>query len=128
MQRESSTGRGAIGVALQPLQSGVHGLQGEQLLTGPGTHGDAVGDGVADQVIQWAGFREVGKPRVLHVALDDTAALQRSPDALGNLLDEDLQILYTGLWHMAEHRLPGLVDQVHPIQQQHVKVDVQIEC
>ena len=40
MQRESSTGRCAIGVAYQPLQSGVHGLQGEQLLTGPGTRAD----------------------------------------------------------------------------------------
>ncbi len=43
------------------------------------------------------------------------------------MFDEDLKVLWAGLRHLPEHRLPGLVDQVHPIEEQHVKVDVQVQ-
>ena len=77
-----------LGGAVPPCPFGLrrNALQREHLLARSRADGNAIGDRVADQVIQWAGFREVGKPRVLHVALDETAALQRSPDTLGNLL------------------------------------------
>ena len=43
------------------------------------------------------------------------------------MFDEDLKVLGAGLRHLSEHRLPGLVDQVHPIEEQHVEVDVQVQ-
>jgi hypothetical protein len=127
MQREAPARGRTVEVAIQSLQPGWPGLQCEQLLPGPGANGNAVGDGVADQVIQWAGFREVGKPRVLHVALDQALFLRCAIEAPGDVFDEGLQILCAWLWHLPEHRRPGLIDHVHAIEEQHVEVDVQVQ-
>ena len=54
---------------------------------GPWTHRDAVGDRVAQQVIQRTSLRVCAKPGILEVAFDQAATLQRVSDACGDLLD-----------------------------------------
>lgn len=108
--------------------SGRHRLQREQLLTGPGAHGNAAGDRVPDQIIERASFGNVRKPRAVHVAFDQALLLQGASDALCDVFDEDLKVLWAGLWHRPEYRLPDLIDHVYAIQEQHVKVNVQVEC
>ena len=94
----------AVRIALQPLPTGWHRLQREQLLPGPRAHGDPVRDRVPDQVIERIGLPVAGKPRVLHVPLDQTTPFQQTTDTFGDLLDQRLQLLGTGLAHRAEHR------------------------
>lgn len=81
-------------------------LQREQLLPRPRTHGDAVSDRVADQVIQRAHLAVRGKPDVLDVALDLAALLQRTADTHRDLLDQRLQLLRTRLAHRPGHGQP----------------------
>jgi hypothetical protein len=56
-----------------------------------------------------ADFAIFGEPVILRVAFD----------ALCDVFDEDLNVLWVGLRHLPELRLPGLVDQVLPIEEQH---------
>jgi hypothetical protein len=47
---------------------------------------------VAEQIIHRAGLRGRREPRILEVALDQAATLQRSAYACGDLLDQLLQV------------------------------------
>lgn len=119
--------RVAVRVELaRALALGVRRLQREQLLPGPRADRDAVGDRVAEQVVERAAFAIIGEPGVLRVALDQALLLQRATEALRDVFDGDLKVLWAGLRHSAEQRLPSLVDRVHPVEKQSVEVDVQV--
>jgi hypothetical protein len=82
---------------------------------------------VTQQVIQRAGLCVCGQPRVLDVALDQAATFQHPANTRGDLLDQPLQLVRTGGSHMAEHRYAGAIGQIHPVQEQHVEVHVQVQ-
>ncbi len=114
VQREPAGPGGAVGVSFQSLQSSRHGLQREQLLACSWTHGDAVGDRVTQQVVQWTGHVP-RQPRVLAVALDDAGLLQQRADAGGNALDQRLQILRPRLGHGALRLSPEQMQALNAI-------------
>ena len=74
-------------------------LQRKELLPRPRSDRDAVGDRVAEQIIQRTGLRICGEPGILEVALDQAATFQRASNASGDLLYQLLQIA-----HLAEHQ------------------------
>jgi hypothetical protein len=79
MQREPAR---LGGTAVIPLLFGFIGrqrLQREQLLPGTRTCGNAIRDGMANQVIQRPGFCVRGQPGALDVALDQATLLQQTP-------------------------------------------------
>jgi len=82
---------------------------------------------VANQVIQRAALTLHGQPRVLHVALDYAPLLQHPADAGGDLLHQFMQLGACRSRHMPKHRRRPFRRQIHPIQEDHVKVDVQVQ-
>ena len=68
-----------------------------------------------------------GQPGVLDVALDETSAFQYLADTRGDPLDESLQFVRARGCHGVEHRRIDTIGQIHAIQKQHVKVDVQVQ-
>lgn len=103
---------GAVRVAFQSLQPGRHGLQREQLLPRPRTHGDAVRDGMPDQVIQRAGLCSGDQPGPLDGALDVATTFQHLAHLCRDLLDQLLQVVRVGGCHMAEHWRLGTISQI----------------
>lgn len=71
---------------------------------------------MTDEVIERAGFVLGRQPRLLDVALDQPALLQRTADAHRDLLDQPLQFLRTRLAHRTEHRRCEALDPIHAIQ------------
>ena len=67
---------------------------------------------MAEQVVERAAFAIFGEPGVLRVALDQALLLQGATDALCDVFDEDLQVVWTGLRHLPEHSVHGLDDRV----------------
>jgi hypothetical protein len=89
-------------------------------------HGDPVRDRVPDQVTERIGVPVAGKPRVLHGPLDQATPFQQTTETLGDPLDQRLQLLGTGLAHRAEHRRTDALGPIRTIQQQQVKVNVEV--
>lgn len=85
--------RSAPGAAPCPLALRRPRLQREPFMPGSRAHRDPVGDGVADQVIQRNALCRIStQPRTLGVALDQPAPLAQLADALGDVLDQCLQL------------------------------------
>jgi PAS domain S-box-containing protein len=64
----------------------------------------------------------------LDVALDQTALLEHLADAGRDLLEQPLQLVRIRCGHGAELGRIGASVYIHAIQEQHVKVHVQIQC
>lgn len=60
------------------------------------------------------------------VARQEALALQRAADALGDALDESLQLLLPWRSDAPKHQRPG-ADQVRAVEHQHVQVNIEIE-
>jgi hypothetical protein len=82
---------------------------------------------VPDQVIQRTGLSASGQPGVLDIALDQAATFQHLADTRSDLLEMPLQLVRAGGRHVAERGRLGAVGQIHPVQEQHVKVHVQVQ-
>jgi len=108
-------------------QPGRHGLQREQILSGERAHCNAAGDGVADQIIQCLSGSILYQPGVLQVALDPATALQCLANALGNLLQQCRKLDARRRSQMTKHRLRAFDRHVHPVEEDHVKVNVQVQ-
>jgi hypothetical protein len=106
---------------------GRHGLQREQLLSGARTHRDPVGDGVADQIIQRATGSIPCQPGVLHVALDQATALQCLANALGDLLHQCRKLDGCRCGQLTKHWLRAFDRHEYAVQEDHVKVNVQVQ-
>jgi hypothetical protein len=78
-------------------------VRSKEFLPGPWADRDAVGDRVAEQVIQRTGLRICAKPGLLEVAFDQAATLQRVSDACGDLRDQLLQLARLGSRHGMKH-------------------------
>ncbi len=122
MQREPAGvgSASAIALLLGLFCSGRHRLQREQLLACARTHRDPVGDGVADQIIQRTAFPPRGQPGVLRVALDEA-------DARGDLLHQFGKLGGRRRGHMPKHRRRVFDSQIHPVEKDHVEVNVQVQ-
>jgi hypothetical protein len=92
MQGESARTGGTVRLSFQSQQSRRNRLQRKELLPRPRSDRDAVGDRVPQQVIQRAGLRVPREPRMLEVALDQAATLQRASNASSDLLYQLLQV------------------------------------
>jgi hypothetical protein len=109
------------------VQPGRHRLQREQLLPGPGAYRYAVGDRVAEQIVERAGAGNIGRePSVLVVALHQAALLQHPTDAISDAFDQSLQSLRARLIHVTEHGRICAISQIHPAGEDHVEVHGQI--
>ena len=92
MQGEPARTGGTVRLSFQSLRPGRNRLQRKELLPRPRSDRDAVGDRVAQQIIQRTGLRICGEPGILEVALDQAATFQRASNASGDLLDQPLAI------------------------------------
>jgi hypothetical protein len=86
VQGEPARTGGTVRLSFQSLQSRRNRLQRKELLPRPRSDRDAVGDRVAEQIIQRTGLRICGEPGILEVALDQAATFQRASNASGDLL------------------------------------------
>jgi hypothetical protein len=82
---------------------------------------------MANQVVEPAGLEISSKPSVLDVALDQAMTFQHMGHVCADLPDQPLQLVRTRPCHGAELRRVGALEQIHPVQKQHVKVDVQVQ-
>jgi hypothetical protein len=78
VQGEPARTGGTVRLSFKSLQSRRNRLQRKELLPRPRSDRDAVGDRVAEQIIQRTGLRICGEPGILEVALDQAATFQRS--------------------------------------------------
>ncbi len=69
VQGEPARTGGTVRLSFQSLQSRRNRLQRKELLPRPRSDRDAVGDRVAEQIIQRTGLRLCGEPGILEVAL-----------------------------------------------------------
>lgn len=79
---------------------------------------------MADPVIQRSAWPVNGEPGVRHIPLDKATLLKQSPDTLSDLLHQPLQLGTRGCWHVAEYGRAIARRQIHPIENNHVEVNV----
>ena len=104
-----------------------HGLQREHLLPGPRTDGHPIGDRVPEQIVHRAARRRVeGEVAILAIAHEQSLAFERPADALGDPLDERLQLARARRGDAPKHRRVRS-GEVRAVEHQHVEVDVGIE-
>jgi len=110
------------------LIAGGQGLQGEHLAACLLSHGDAVGDGVAQQLIQWDLVHRIqSQVAVLDVSLQQSLPFQKAADAQREEVGQPGELGARRRFDSAKPaRAVGALD-ILPVEEQHVQVDVEIQ-
>jgi len=91
-------------------------------------NGDAVGDRGTQQLIDRCGLEIVaGQIAVLRVSLQQPSALQKTTDALSNSVGQFGELGTARRPHPAESRRSVGALDIHPVEEQHMEVNIQIQ-
>ena len=92
----------------------------------PGTQGDAVGNGVAEQAVKRGVFPVDGQLAALRVPGQPASPLQVPADAGGDGVQQLIEVGLGG-WRRAVELEPVMAASIDSVQHQQVKVDVQVQ-
>lgn len=105
-----------------------NGLQAEHLAALLRAHCDAIGERVAVEVLERVFLQAFqGQVAVLRIPLQDPPPFQEAGHPPADGMEQVVELLDGRGWRATEAVVAGIVLYIHPVQKQHVEMDVQVQ-